>query len=623
MLTLTLYKANFDELNIHNLSKRAVLDSLFKFWNDDSLSYFSYLESLGINYHQSFPNIFSLNQSLNEEIKKLHQATANNNTGKFSFKAVNLLKPKNLRELNDLEYYKLNFDLRALNDKNTRIKIKDIFLDIKSLSLVDFKECEEERLSLIYHKKGAMIFFENYLLNNSRDKINLLENFKEPKDNNFITARFILDFAKRLKEEGIEESFAYSYEIGSTKKEIIKSLDEIIFWGELNPKQKEEQKEKERLKEQGLEEAKTLAKEELKNEVNEKRSSSPQDSNEKIIQQSKPFNLKHNQSLEDKQNSKDLNTQENIEELIKQSFELFHQKELEKTKLRLEKAQKDSLNAYADLKELLNSGINILEAFKNLQQKYRNDETIGFASLLFSKDILSLKAKENEIKTLNDELKEAYIDQDKLNEEITKREESISKLKGTVQNKINEMIQLELDYKEELESLREVELKFKELELYSKEQDETIKELDSENDALSQKNKNLSEANIKLLTQNEALQSQMKGLEEKIKEVEAKEQKNEELYKKSYKLELELENAKIKEDELLKELEILKNENKEFQSLKAKAELFEQREVELKTKINTLEQRAEKLLEQVLEKPNHNDNKENKNLRSRDILGDV
>ena len=64
MLSLSLYKVNFDELNINNLSKRALLDSLRKFWTNDDYSYLAYLEKLNINYYQKFTNIFELNNNL-------------------------------------------------------------------------------------------------------------------------------------------------------------------------------------------------------------------------------------------------------------------------------------------------------------------------------------------------------------------------------------------------------------------------------------------------------------------------------------------------------------------------------------------------------------------------------
>ncbi len=88
------------------------------------------------------------------------------------------------------------------------------------------------------------------------------------------------------------------------------------------------------------------------------------------------------------------NSEEEIQQIISDSFELYIQKEVEKTNIRLEKAKKDSFNAYEDLKANLKDGLSILEAIKNIQQKYRNEDTINFATLLFSKDILNVKAKE-------------------------------------------------------------------------------------------------------------------------------------------------------------------------------------------------------------------------------------
>ena len=347
MLSLSLYKVNFDELNINNLSKRALLDSLRKFWTNDDYSYLAYLEKLNINYYQKFTNIFELNNNLNEEIQKINKAIAEENTGHFNFKAINLLKSKNLKEINDNEYYKFNIDLRHLNDNSKINEIKDIFLNTDSVSLVDFKEVEDERISLIYHKKGAFIYNDEFLLNTSRDKINLLENFKVAKDNNFIIARFILDLAKNLKEAGINEDFAFSYEIGNNKKEIIKNIDEIIFWGNLNAKEKEEEKAKIKLREEQEQIAKEQAKAEIKEEMNANRTSLKANSTNAKIEEEKNMPRMNIRTIieENNKNTKNLNEkmvnpQTNIEEIINNSFELYNKKELEKTRIRQKKIVK-------------------------------------------------------------------------------------------------------------------------------------------------------------------------------------------------------------------------------------------------------------------------------------------
>ncbi|EGX7216848.1 hypothetical protein JGJ89_001220 [Campylobacter upsaliensis] len=634
MIPLTLAKVNFDELNINNLSKRALLESLKIFYKKDDISYFDFLESKGINYFKNFKNIFELNNELNAEIKIFNDLASKEELMGFDFKASSLLK-RNLKTLSDNDYYKLNLDLRELNNNDDFTKIKDIFLNLNSISLVDFKEVGEQRLSLIYNKRGASIYNDEFVLANARDNINLLENFKEAKDNNFIVARFILELARKFKEENINESFSYKFSSNGT--EVIKDIDEIIYWGSLNKEEKEELKAK--AKEQnGLnEKAIQIAKKEIKDEINAQRASLAKDSTTKSLEEQKtPVRLANIKTLNEelpKNPKQEENPQEKIEKIINESFELYYQKELEKTQIRLEKAKKDSFNAYDDLKMNLNNGLSIIEALKIIQQKYRNEDTINFASLLFSKDILNIKEKELELKSLKEELESSYHIQNTLNDEITKREETISKLKGTIQVKVNEMTALKLEFEEEIESLKEAELKFKELEKHTKEQDEIITDLDNENQSLSDENKALKEEKIKLEANHSFLQNTLKEYKEKEAFYKQELSNLKSLEKKAMSLELENENLKTKEqgfkEELLElngklkdsfrqefELERLNLENTH---LKNSLKESNDKEQTYKEKIAKLESQLESFLNQALkaqEEPK-------KELRSRDILGGV
>ncbi|EAK0962164.1 hypothetical protein ACQLLD_001644 [Campylobacter upsaliensis] len=634
MIPLTLAKVNFDELNINNLSKRALLESLKIFYKKDDISYFDFLESKGINYFKNFKNIFELNNELNAEIKIFNDLASKEELMGFDFKASSLLK-RNLKTLSDNDYYKLNLDLRELNNNDDFTKIKDIFLNLNSISLVDFKEVGEQRLSLIYNKRGVSIYNDEFVLANARDNINLLENFKEAKDNNFIVARFILELARKFKEENINESFSYKFSSNGT--EVIKDIDEIIYWGSLNKEEKEELKAK--AKEQnGLnEKAIQIAKKEIKDEINAQRASLAKDSTTKSLEEQKtPVRLANIKTLNEelpKNPKQEENPQEKIEKIINESFELYYQKELEKTQIRLEKAKKDSFNAYDDLKMNLNNGLSIIEALKIIQQKYRNEDTINFASLLFSKDILNIKEKELELKSLKEELESSYHIQNTLNDEITKREETISKLKGTIQVKVNEMTALKLEFEEEIESLKEAELKFKELEKHTKEQDEIITDLDNENQSLSNENKALKEEKIKLEANHSFLQNTLKEYKEKEAFYKQELSNLKSLEKKAMSLELENENLKTKEqgfkEELLElngklkdsfrqefELERLNLENTH---LKNSLKESNDKEQTYKEKIAKLESQLESFLNQALkaqEEPK-------KELRSRDILGGV
>lgn len=605
MIPISVFRANFDELNIKNLAKRALLDSLKIFYQDNEYEYMNFLESVGINYYEEFNNIFELNNAINKEIRILNDIATKQNLDKFDFRAVNLFK-RNLKEINDSEYYKLNLDLRHLNDNSTLSAIKDAFILTNSVSLVEFKDIEDERISLIYHKKGAMVYDNELLLHNARaEKVQLLENFKEPKDNNFILTRFLVDFSRRLKESGINESFCYTYEMGGSTKEVIKDIDEILYWGSLSKEEKEAKKESLKKEQELNNKAVELAKGEIKEERNSLRDSLRKESKNEVLEEKtlpRLNNLKNtkfeNQNKEAHHNIESLEketktSEEQIQQIINDSFEIYTQKEIEKTNIRLEKAKKDSFNAYEDLKANLKDGLSILEAIKNIQQKYRNEDTINFATLLFSKDILNLKAKEEEIKSLTSELENSYSLQEKLNNEITKREETISKLKGTMQNKINEMTALRFEFEEKMKEVAETEVKLKELEKYSNEQEATINELDIENQELSNKNKELNNEKIKLESQNEYLKTREQGFVAQLNEFK-------EEVKDKFKKELELEKVIT--------------ENKYLQETIA----------ESKQKILSLESKIENIFTQALHKEfveNTNEEK-SKKLRSRDILGD-
>ena len=602
MIPISVFRANFDELNIKNLSKRPLLDSLKIFYQDNEYEYINFLESIGINFYEEFNNIFELNDKINKEIKILNDIATKQELDKFDFRAVNLFK-RNLKEINDSEYYKLNFDLRHLNDNSTLSAIKDAFILTNGVSLVEFKDIEEERISLIYHKKGVMFYDDEILLHNARaEKVQLLENFKEPKDNNFILTRFLVDFSHKLKEAGIKESFCYTYEVGGSTKEVIKDIDEILYWGSLTKGEKEIKKESLKKEQELNNKAVELAKGEIKEERDSLRASLKKESKNKVLEEKTLPRLNNLKSIrlenQNHQNIERLESQaksseEEIQQIISDSFELYIQKEIEKTNIRLEKAKKDSFNAYEDLKANLKDGLSILEAIKNIQQKYRNEDTINFATLLFSKDILNVKAKEEEIKNLASELESSYSLQEKLNDEITKREETISKLKGTMQNKINEMTALRFEFEEKMKEVAETEVKLKELEKYSNEQEATINELDTENQELSNKNKELNNEKIKLESQNEYLKTREQGFVEQLNEFK-------EEVKDKFKKELELEKVIT--------------ENKYLQETIA----------ESKQKILSLESKIENIFNQALHKEfveNTNEEK-SKKLRSRDILGD-
>ncbi|CAD7289517.1 hypothetical protein LMG7974_01594 [Campylobacter majalis] len=623
MLKLNIYGVNFLEQNINSISKRGVFDALKIFWNGDDRSYIDYLESIGIDYFHNLSNLYSLNQNLNEDIEKLKYAISKQNTGNFDFKAVSLFTNKNLPPIQDSQYLSLTIDLREIQDRSKIDDIKDVFLTTPSVSLVDFKEIGENSLTLIFHRRGALKYCDEYVLNMSKENIQLLENFKTAKDNNFILTRFLLDMSHKLKELGVDEVFGYTYEQGSQTKEISKSIDEIISWGGLSMIEKEQRKALERQNDDILKNAKEIAKSEIKEERDSKRDSLPKDSTIQILQTEKQppkvFNLAS--MAEVVKTTTDNNTREetpkiNIDKIIEDSFTLYTQKEFEKTKMRLEKAQSDAKEAYVDLKNNLNNGLSINEALKNITQKYRNEDTINFASLLFTKDILNLKIKEQEINELKNELSISKKAENELLEQITKREETISKQKGTIQLKVNEMTQLREDFEKELKVLREADNKLQILNKYSEEQEQIIADLDNDNNDLNEQLQAEKQNNTSLRAKSEYLQNIIKEKSDRITILEQE-------VKDGYKDKIEIERLKTNLEIQVQKSELLEQEAK-------KVFLAENQIFKLELENKSLKEREKILQDQIdflktqLDKqqnsPVSDDHQKQKQQRSKDIL---
>ena len=659
MLNISIRKVDFNELNIENISKRPILDTLEKFYKGSSAEYYEFLEQNGLSYFKNFSTMTELQEVMDNDVAILNTIAEQNLSDKFDYKTINFLKSKNLKPIQEHEFYKLTIDLRQINDESQKEHIKDLFLETKSSSLVDFMEVNEDYCSLIYHKKGAFYYNNEPFMNNARpEQLTIIENYALPKDNNFIMGRFLFDLACKLDDNDIEESFCIKYSNGEQN---IKNIQEIIYWGHLNSEEKKEQKELIQAHLEAQAQALDLAKTELKAEAQASRDSLKQEEAQKVLEDDKStrlYTIAHTpktqgNNLNKTQQSNQASDETDIEKIVAKSIEIYRQKELEKTKIRLEKAEKDSLNAYNDLKEYLNNGLSILEAIKNIQQKYRNDDTINFASLLFSKDILSLSQKEQEIITLNNEKEELKAETKEAYNEIDKREETISKLKSTLQKKLNEMQNYEYELQKEFETkLGEKEAQMIEkLEAFEAQQQNTINEYESEiseldnlNLELSNENKTLQQSTLELKAQNTSLQQileQHKELlsesKQNIKESEESNAKlsilNTELKAQNATLERSVESSKKELERISSEfkskLEEIESHTKKMYKLEAQAEIFDEKEKdykeqisELKQKNKALESKLNEILDSMLNPNQTSQEKPKKNLRSRDILGD-
>lgn len=656
MLNLSLRKVDFNELRIEDLAKRPILDTLAKFWNKSEAEYNEFLASHGIDLFKRFSSMAELKECMDNDISILNNIAEHNVENGFDFKTINFLKSKNLKNIADHEFMKLAIDLRGIENKENKELIKDLFLETKSVSLVDFVDVDENVCSLIYHKKGAFYYHNEPFVNNAREQISLLENYGVPKDNNFIVARFLLDLATKFDDNNIQELFCVNY---ANDERNIKRVEEIIYWGNLSKEEKQEQKQILKNQEQIDSEAKSIAKAELKEEINEKRASLKQADAHQEIEKDKSVRLysvvEHIPQIEIK------NNEDKITDIVARSIELYRQKELEKTKSRLDTAEKDSVAAYNTLKEYLNNGLSILEAIKNIQQRYRNEDTVNFASLLFSQDILNVSYKEQKIIELTQEKEELGKELENVYAEIDKKEETISKLRSTMQTKFNELE----SFKYELQKEFEINLQAKEaemaeaLETLQNQQNNIVNEYEAEIVELEKNNRMLADEKEKEKEKVIELSLEKKTLEKNLNELYSNLQAKEAQFSvevdnlnaenktlKEENIELVTQNAtlannlkvnKIELENLSNEfkakLEQVELETKQMYKLEAQMEMIQEKEnaykeqiQELKSKNQMLENKLNSIFDTMLDKKidaKSQDDKPKRSTRSKDILGDI
>lgn len=314
MITISNRTADFNELKIENLTKRPLLDALKVFWKNGDMDYINFLESNQISYFKEYSRIDELKDSINDEIEILKNLVKNAQNFAFDFKIADSLKK--LAPIKDHEFCKFSIDFRTIQDKALKQKIKDIFLTTKSVSLIDFMEVTEDTCSLYYSKKGAFYYEDEPYFATAREQISMLENYKVPKDNNFIIARFLQDLAFKFKENGIDESFVLNYADNQGKN--IKSVEDILKYANLSREEKQELKEQEQI----ANSAKQIAKAEIKAENNATRNSlNSTQANEKLNEpQAQLYNISNTTNLVKFDTHKDENS---ISEIVARNIEII------------------------------------------------------------------------------------------------------------------------------------------------------------------------------------------------------------------------------------------------------------------------------------------------------------
>ena len=460
MVTVNLQDAKFEDLNIREFSQKAYR-AFLPYWNGSEEEFDAYMEKNSIDYDFKASNINELGEKTDKFLQDLSVAVRRD-IGKFDFRLSTALTQRNLKPIETGDYVKITLS----SDEELSKDVYDSFLSFNSRSFIDFREFDPDKneLTLIYNRRGIFDENERIAILKARNSLTLSDNFQQAKDNNFILS----GLCHKLAKTGMDFRYEYTTTEGVTKEYSI-SADKILGLAE-----KKEEKKEEAVKERIVREA---AKAEIIRENSQTRQSLSEDSSEKEILAEGNTEIR----LPVKGAS-----EVNLDEVVEKSISLYEQKEIEKIKIRLAKSREEAMVAYQEMKDRINSGYTIYESINYVKQKFREEHTANMASAFLTKDILEVNLENK-------------------NSEITKREETITSLKSTVQTKVNEINLQKEQHQEELAALtQKAEAKFKELDAsYGKkvksleaeieEQDELIVRLKSQSELLEKKNNELLE----------------------------------------------------------------------------------------------------------------------------------
>ena len=522
-------RINPAEINVKNIYNEPFLGLLNAFWSGTEQELADYFQRHGIEPLIKFNSLYEVESYTVEMANKFTAFFKKEGTEKYSYKLSNIIKEKNLKNgFSDKAFDKIIFDVSGF-DEDTKRAIKESFLEVPTRSFITFKNVSEDNdiLELIYHKRGIYQALDERLgISQARERLTLLQNFKNPTDNNYISASFVFLFTKSLEEKNIHISFSYDYEIGSgqiVSKEITST--EILNATIPTKEEYEENKKMETIRKQ--------AEEDLKIEVNGRRESlTPESLKSEAIKSSSALSASTQRrfDVEEANDDSDLNTQLNN---IIESYKL---REVEKQKIRLEQAQKLATDIYKDLQSAIKDGVSILEAMNFANQKYNNKDATNIASLFLTKDLLNISLKDKEIVSLKNDNSVLVGEKEKLVSSVAEREEAIRKLQEEKSAFEKEKKDLEIAFKNKFEELKN---KFSDMmkqinenaeariaqvknEYESKIDSQTarINVLEAE---LRVKNKMIQDMNN---TQNDSINSAIKNLEEKINSLAGKAETN-------------------------------------------------------------------------------------------------
>lgn len=379
------------------------ISALLPFWEGEQAEFAKFCKTHRLYWH----NVATIDEAKHQAADVIEQMNAlfKREIGRFDFRLATALNTRGLSSIADVEIAHLHISLHDCSEQDIA-HFKQVFSELSTRSFLDFRCLHAQSVELYYSRRGYYEHENRLAIHTAKQAYSLKDNFKNPKDNNFILSGICLELAHQIP----HLSLRYTYTNGMGGKVDCELSGEDIL-------QASEQKKQQTI-------ARADAKAELQKEAQKTRVSLPPESIEERLQKA-PTQIRFAPN-------------DAIADFFERNFEAYKRKEEEKCTLRLEKAKEQAMNAYDYLHTQLESGITIKEALELVKQKYRDDDTTNLASLLLTKDLLNLAHKDTEILALKEQCAQNDQTLDEYQKTIAKREETIGSLRATISEKVNE-----------------------------------------------------------------------------------------------------------------------------------------------------------------------------------------
>lgn len=388
MIILSCEKARASDLDLKNYFQDLIrrIKEFFK-GSDEELDKF--LDKHGLELRKDCKDIDELINDSQIFLENL-RIVFEKDIGKFSLDFVNcLIKTQSV--LTD-DFLFSTFDLSEYGSE-TRKRVFEVFFEIQSASLIDFRSFEEDlsKLYLVYNRRG---FFDelsciSYKL--TKKMVSIQIGKEDIKYYNYILADFIKKIA--VKVEDIE--FGYTYSTGKT--ELLSKISAI-----------------ELLNGQSVIKAKAQARSEIKKENNLRRGSLKAESFEIILNKEATSQIKQTNFLDE-------------------SIEIYSLKEIEKVEQRLKLAKNEFESCYKYINSLLQKDIGIIEALNIAKQKFSSEHTLNLAGILITKDVVNVNLFKDRVFELESEFQKLQESLENKEKVLKFQEESIANLKQSAQ----------------------------------------------------------------------------------------------------------------------------------------------------------------------------------------------